>query len=46
MAFWVSISAFVLFLMSGAAIAYVVGATSVLAYFLSDNSRYLAILPQ
>jgi tripartite ATP-independent transporter DctM subunit len=34
------------FLLSGLAIAYVIGAASVLAFLATDNARYLAILPQ
>ncbi|MCR9135955.1 MAG: TRAP transporter large permease [Alphaproteobacteria bacterium] len=34
------------FLASGLAIAYVIGGAAVLAFFATDNSRYLAILPQ
>lgn len=33
-------------LLSGLALAYVIGATAVVAYFATDNARYLAILPQ
>jgi tripartite ATP-independent transporter DctM subunit len=33
-------------LLSGAAIAYVIGGAAVLAFFVTDNARYLAILPQ
>lgn len=33
-------------LVSGAAIAYVIGGAAVLAFFATDNARYLAILPQ
>lgn len=33
-------------LLSGLALAYVIGATAVLAFFATDNVRYLAILPQ
>ena len=36
----------VLFLISGAALAYVVGAAAVLTFIASDNARYLAVLPQ
>jgi len=36
----------VLFLASGAGLAYVVGAASVMSFIASDNTRYLAILPQ
>ncbi len=33
-------------LVSGAALAYVIGASAVLAFLATDNTRYLAILPQ
>jgi len=36
----------ILFLVAGTALAYVVGASAVLAFIASDNIRYLAILPQ
>ncbi|MEY8838650.1 TRAP transporter large permease [Cribrihabitans sp. XS_ASV171] len=42
---WVAGFALIL-LMSGLAIAYVIGGAAVLAYLATDNSRYLAILPQ
>lgn len=35
-----------LFLMSGLALAYVIGGSAVLAFVAADNARYLAILPQ
>lgn len=34
------------FLLSGLAIAYVIGGAAVLAFLATDNARYLAILPQ
>lgn len=34
------------FLVSGLAIAYVIGGAAVLAFVLTDNGRYLAVLPQ
>jgi len=34
------------FLLSGMAIAYVIGGAAVLAFLATDNARYLAILPQ
>jgi len=44
---WILIIAFALAtLASGAAIAYVAGATAVLSFFAVDAGRYLAILPQ
>ena len=36
----------VVLLVSGLALAYVIGASAVLAFLATDNSRYLAILPQ
>ncbi|MCO5057762.1 MAG: TRAP transporter large permease [Rhizobiaceae bacterium] len=36
----------VILLVSGLALAYVIGASAVLAFLATDNSRYLAILPQ
>jgi tripartite ATP-independent transporter DctM subunit len=36
----------ILFLVAGTALAYVVGASAVLAFIVSDNVRYLAVLPQ
>jgi len=35
-----------LFMIAGTALAYVVGALAVLAFLVSDNIRYLAVLPQ
>lgn len=43
---WIVAAFFVLFLASGAALAYVVGAAAVLSFIASDNIRYLAVLPQ
>ena len=43
---WVVALLGVLFLASGAALAYVIGAAGVLAFLASENARYLAILPQ
>jgi tripartite ATP-independent transporter DctM subunit len=43
---WIVAILFVLFLISGAALAYVVGASAVLSFIASDNTRYLAVLPQ
>jgi len=42
---WVGLAA-AAFLASGLAIAYVIGGAAVLAFLATDNSRYLAILPQ
>ena len=33
-------------LASGLALAYVIGGAAVLTFILSDNTRYLAVLPQ
>jgi tripartite ATP-independent transporter DctM subunit len=44
--FWIVLILFALFLFSGAALAYVVGAAAVLSFLASDNVRYLAVLPQ
>ncbi|MCC2112750.1 MAG: TRAP transporter large permease [Hyphomicrobiales bacterium] len=46
MAVLIPLASLLVFLLSGAAIAYVVGGASVLAFVVSDNARYLAILPQ
>ena len=43
---WIVAIFFILFLISGAALAYVVGAGAVLSFIASDNARYLAVLPQ
>ncbi len=43
---WIVAALFILFLISGAALAYVVGAAAVLSFIASDNIRYLAVLPQ
>jgi tripartite ATP-independent transporter DctM subunit len=43
---WIVAALFILFLISGAALAYVVGAAAVLSFIASDNARYLAVLPQ
>ena len=44
--FWIVIIISVLFMITGAALAYVVGAAAVLTFIASDNARYLAVLPQ
>jgi tripartite ATP-independent transporter DctM subunit len=44
--FWLVLSAMVVLLASGTAVAYALGASSVLAFIASDNLRYLAIMPQ
>jgi tripartite ATP-independent transporter DctM subunit len=43
---WLVVIFSILFLIAGAALAYVVGAAAVLTFIASDNTRYLAILPQ
>ncbi|WP_121062584.1 TRAP transporter large permease [Chachezhania antarctica] len=43
---WVVPIAAILFLGSGLALAYVIGGSAVLAFIVSDNTRYLAVLPQ
>lgn len=43
---WVVPLAAAAFLFSGLALAYVIGGATVLAFLATDNSRYLAILPQ
>ncbi len=43
---WIVPVAAAVFLFSGLALAYVIGGATVLAFIVTDNSRYLAILPQ
>ncbi|MBT5917302.1 MAG: TRAP transporter large permease subunit, partial [Alphaproteobacteria bacterium] len=43
---WFILGAGFVFLMCGTAIAYVIGASSILTYVLNDQARYLAIIPQ
>jgi len=43
---WFVVILAILFLITGAALAYVVGAAAVLTFIASDNIRYLAVLPQ
>ena len=43
---WLILCAGAIFLISGTAIAYVIGASSILTYIINDQSRYLAIIPQ
>ena len=43
---WLVLLAGAALLASGAAVAYAVGAASVLTFLATDNARYLAILPQ
>ncbi|UCD82128.1 MAG: TRAP transporter large permease subunit, partial [Desulfobacterales bacterium] len=43
---WLVVILSTLFLIAGAALAYVVGAAAVLTFIASDNARYLAVLPQ
>jgi len=44
--YWIVIIGVVLFLKAGAPLAYTVGAATVLTFIITDNVRYLAILPQ
>lgn len=43
---WLSAVAGLVFLVAGGAVAYALGAASILTFLLSDNARYLAIIPQ
>ena len=43
---WLVLGAFLLLVVSGVAVAYALGAASVLSFIATDNARYLAILPQ
>ena len=43
---WAVLAIGIVLLASGLAIAYVIGAAAVLAFIATDNTRYLAILPQ
>ena len=43
---WVLPVATLAFLIAGTALAYVLGGSAVIGFYLTDNSRYLAILPQ
>lgn len=43
---WLVVLAGLVLLVGGVAVAYVIGAASVLSFFATDNTRYLAILPQ
>jgi tripartite ATP-independent transporter DctM subunit len=43
---WIILGGGFLFLACGTAIAYVIGASSILTYVLNDQTRYLAIIPQ
>lgn len=43
---WIVLIAAVVLLGSGLALAYVIGAVTILAYIATDNIRYLAALPQ
>lgn len=43
---WLVLAVFVGLLLAGVAVAYALGAASVLSFFATDNARYLAILPQ
>jgi tripartite ATP-independent transporter DctM subunit len=44
--YWIVIIGMILFLKAGAPLAYTVGAATVLTFIITDNVRYLAILPQ
>ncbi|MEV9571380.1 hypothetical protein AB0216_26845, partial [Klebsiella pneumoniae] len=43
---WVAAVVGLILLLAGAAVAYALGAASVLTFIATDNARYLAILPQ
>ena len=43
---WIVVILAILFLASGAPLAYVVGSAAVMTFIATDNVRYLAILPQ
>jgi tripartite ATP-independent transporter DctM subunit len=43
---WLVLGAFLLLVVAGVAVAYALGAASVLSFIATDNARYLAILPQ
>ena len=43
---WIVPAAAFFLLASGLALAYVIGGTAVLAFVVTDNARYLAVLPQ
>lgn len=43
---WLVLGAFMVLVVAGVAVAYALGAASVLSFIATDNSRYLAILPQ
>lgn len=43
---WLVLAAFVGLLLAGVAVAYALGAASVLAFLVTDNARFLGILPQ
>jgi tripartite ATP-independent transporter DctM subunit len=44
--YWIVIIALILFLKAGTPLAYIVGAGTVLTFIITDNVRYLAVLPQ
>ena len=43
---WLVLAVFVGLLVAGVAVAYALGAASVLSFIATDNARFLAILPQ
>jgi tripartite ATP-independent transporter DctM subunit len=43
---WLVLAVFVGLLVAGVAVAYALGAASVLSFIATDNARYIAILPQ
>jgi len=43
---WLVGLAFIVLMIAGVAVAYALGAASVLSFFATDNGRFLAILPQ
>ena len=43
---WLVLTVMMVLLAAGTAVAYALGASSVLAFIASDNLRYLAIMPQ
>ena len=46
MTLWLVTAAGLTFLVAGGAVAYAVGAASVLAFIATDNARFLAVIPQ
>ena len=43
---WLVGLAFIVLMIAGVAVAYALGAASVLSFFATDNGKFLAILPQ